>query len=160
MKKLLLWLDKYAEASVMGVMILLTTIFMSVQIVLRYCFGNSLIWVEEVVVYFNVWIGFLGISYCVRYKNDMRIDVSAILPKNFAKILRFISDGILFLSYLYLGNTGIKVVRALMRTHQKSPAARIPMYFVYSALLVGCILATIRFLQRFYLYVRQAKKGE
>ncbi|MDR3258769.1 MAG: TRAP transporter small permease [Fusobacteriaceae bacterium] len=159
MKKLLIWFDKYAEASVMGLLIFLMTIFMAIQIVLRYCFGNSLIWVEEVIVYFNVWIGFIGISYCVRYKCDMKIDASGIFPSTIAKYFRYISSIVLFIVYLYMGYIGIGVVKTLMRTGQRSPAAGIPMYFVYGSLMIGCLLSSFRFIQRFYLFIRSKKEG-
>jgi len=160
MKKTLLWLDRYAEASVMGLMLALITIFMAMQVILRYCFHSSLIWVEEVIVYFNVWIGFLGISYCVRYKSDMRIDVSGLVPAAVSRWLRRGSDFILFVAYVYLGTVGIKVVGNFYRTDQRSPAARIPMFLVYGALLCGCVLATLRFLQRVYLFLREKGRGE
>ena len=158
MKKILRWLDQQGEAAVIGILVAGMSILMGIQVVLRYCFHNSLSWVEEVIVYFHVWCGFIGLSYCVRHNSDMRIDISGIIPKPVAKALRWISDIILMAFYLYMGLTGITVVQNLMASGQKSPASHIPMFVVYGSFMVGCFLALFRFVQKVVLLVLDHKK--
>ena len=158
MKKILTWLDVHGEAAVIGVLVAAMSVLMIIQVTLRYLFHTGINWVEEVVVYMHVWCGFIGLSYCVRHKSDMRIDISNILPPVVAKALRFISDAILLGFYIYMFKTGIGVMRQLISTGQKSAAAQIPMYYVYGALMVGCLLATLRFIQRIILWVIAVSK--
>lgn len=161
MKKIFKWLDLHGEAAAIGIMVAAMAILMMIQVVLRYCFHTGIRWVEEVVIYLNVWCGFIGISYCVRYNNDMRIDASSILPKSVAKLLKTVSDFVLFLFYIYLFKTGLVVVKNLMATGQRSPAAQIPMSVVYAAVMVGCLLASFRFIQRVvrWFLMRKKEKG-
>ncbi len=62
MKQFLHWLDENAEKFSMGLLLALMVILTAIQVVLRYFFKSSIVGVEEVVVYFNVWIGFVGCS--------------------------------------------------------------------------------------------------
>lgn len=158
MKQFLYWLDENAEKFSMGLLLSLMVILTAVQVVLRYFFKSSIVGVEEVVVYFNVWIGFLGCSYGMKFKNDMRVDLSSVLPCWLAVFLRTVSDVILFVFYIYIAYVGHAVIGRLIRTGQRSPAARIPMYVVYSAFMVGCVLAVFRYLQRVWRIVKSASK--
>lgn len=161
MKKFLQWIDLHGEAAAIGVLVAGMSILMAIQVILRYVFHNSLSWVEEVVTYFHVWCGFIGLSYCIRHDADMRIDISGIIPKSVAKVLRWVSDLILMAFYLYMGVTGIGVVQSLMATGQKSPAAQIPTYIVYSSFMVGCFLALFRFAQKLILlFLNRGKRDE
>ncbi len=158
MKQFLHWLDENAEKFSMGLLLALMVILTAIQVVLRYFFKSSIVGVEEVVVYFNVWIGFLGCSYGMKFKNDMRVDLSSVLPHWLSVALRTVSDVILFVFYIYMVYVGRTVVGRLIRSGQKSPAARIPMYIVYSAFMVGCALAVFRYVQRVWRFAKSASK--
>ena len=148
MKKFMTWLDLHGEAAMIGTMVAAMSILMGMQVILRYVFQTSISWVEEVVVYFHIWCGFIGLSYCIRHNSDMRIDISNILPKKVASTLRWISDIILIAFYVYMAKAGVEVVLSLIQSGQKSPAAHIPMFLVYASIMVGCLLALLRFIQR------------
>ena len=160
MKKVLQWLDLHAEGTVIGLLVAAMAILMFIQCILRYVFHTGINWVEEVVVYFHVWCGFIGISYCVRHDNDMRIDLSSVLPPKVARILKVVSDLLLMAFYVYMLITGVGVVQQLKRTGQASPAASIPMYYVYGAFAVGAALALLRYVQRVVLWIKKmTRKG-
>lgn len=160
MKKVLYWLDEHAEGAVIGLLVAAISILMFIQCILRYVFHTGINWVEEVVVYMHVWCGFIGIAYCVRHDNDMRIDMSSILPPKVAKAMKILADLLLMVFYIYMLHTGIGVVQQLQKTGQKSPAASIPMYYVYGAFAVGCALALIRYLQRVVKWIlKLTRKG-
>ena len=57
---------------------------------LRYCFGSALSRVEEVVVYLNVWLGFIGASFAVLPGNNLRVDLDNFIPKKLTLALNII----------------------------------------------------------------------
>ena len=160
MKKLLCWLDQHGEAAFIGVMVALMSIIMLVQTVMRYAFGAGFRWAEEIVCYFHIWCGFIGLSYCVRHNADMRVDISNILPPAVSKTLRLLSDAVLVVFYVFMCYTGIDVIRKLMESGQRSPAGRIPMWIVYAACSTGMFLALVRFIQRGILWFRKRNRKE
>lgn len=150
MKKAARWLDQNIEFSLMSVCLVVITVLTAVQVMLRYCFGSALSWVEEVVVYFNVWLGFIGASYAVLRNNNLRVDLEAFLPKWVNIALNIIAGVATFIFYVYLASIGVRVVIQSIETGQVSPASEIPAYWLYSSLLVGALLASFRCLQRAY----------
>ena len=158
MKYGLAWFDKNFETLVISSLLVAITVLSAIQVVMRYCF-SALSWVEEVVVYFNVWIGFIGLGYAVLRDNNLRVDLTNFLPKKLGFWMKQVADFITFCTYLYLGYCGIGVLEHSMRTGQTSPAAEIPVTYLYLALMVGAILGCFRYLQRMYrLFI--APKGE
>ena len=162
MRKIICWLDKNFEVAVIGLLVMAITILMAVQVVMRYCFANSLSWVEETVVYFNIWIAFLGFSCAMKHNSDLKIDFTYILPKTPRLIVQWLSELILLGFYIYMVKIGFKVVASMIASGQKSTAALIPLYFVYSSIMVGSILAILRYFQKVYLRFSASKnqKGE
>ncbi len=158
MKKLICWLDENFEIAIISVMVTLITIFMTIQVVLRYCFANSLSWVEETVVFLNIWIAFLGLSYSMKKGTDMKMDFSYLLPKIPRLIVNWLSELVLLGFYIYMTKIGYTVVASMIATGQKSSAALIPLYLVYSSLMIGSALSILRYFQKVYLRFSKKRK--
>lgn len=63
-------LEETAIAGLLGVMTLLTFI----NVVLRYLFNTSLIWVLETVTFLFAWLVLLGVSYAVKTTANLGVD--------------------------------------------------------------------------------------
>ncbi len=150
MNKTIRWIDNNFEIVLMSLCLIAITVLCALQVVLRYCFSNALSWVEEVVVYLNVWLGFIGCSLAVLLNNNLRVDLNNFLPKKVSITLNFICGIATFIFYVYIANVGIAVIKQTIQTGQVSPASEIPLYWLYGALLVGSLLASFRCLQRGY----------
>lgn len=72
--RLLRWLDKYFEESLMLILLAAMVCIMGLQVFMRYVMQNSLSWPEEMTRYMFIWFVFLGISYGIR--NDIHIRVN------------------------------------------------------------------------------------
>ena len=57
-----------------AVSLLLTTLILFVNVVLRYVFSASTSWAEEMIRYLMIWITFIGGSVCVRHSAHIRMD--------------------------------------------------------------------------------------
>jgi C4-dicarboxylate transporter DctQ subunit len=101
---------------------------------------------------------FIGISYGVKKGSHMRIDMLEHFFPRLKKPLGFFAD-VCFLAFaVIMIKPGLKVLNAIKLSGQTSPAAGVPMHFVYTGLLVGFSLVIIRTIQKFVLMF--TKKGE
>ena len=146
--KLFAWLDKNFEKWFISGLLVLITLFSALQVVMRYCFSNALPWVEEVVVYMNVWMGFIGCSYAMQQDIALRVDFGPLLPQSVAGILKAVADVVSVGCYLFLCSVGYGIVSNVFSRGQASPAAEIPLWVLYASLLCGSALAVVRWLQR------------
>ena len=158
-KGLASWLDDYFEVLLISTLLVAITILSALQVVMRYTF-TAFSWVEEVVVYFNVWIGFIGLGYAILRDNNLRVDLSNFLPAKISFVIKQSADFITFCAYVYLGYCGVASVKHAFYTGQLSPAAEIPVAYLYLALLVGCVLGTFRYLQRIYRLLTQNRHAQ
>ncbi|MCC8189034.1 MAG: TRAP transporter small permease [Planctomycetes bacterium] len=146
--KILRWLDRHAEESVMIGLVAAMVTLMSVQIFMRYALAASLSWPEELIRYLFIWFVFMGVSYGVRENIHLRVDLlEYLLPR--AKPYLNVVQNLIFLAFcLYLFRPGWTAVRSLVRSGQTSAAMDLPMYLVYASLLVGLSLAVVRMAQK------------
>lgn len=149
MKKILRWLDRNVEESLMMVLLAAMVVFMSLQIFMRYALAASLPWPEELIRYLFIWFVFLGVSYGVREGIHLRVDILEIgVPalKPFLNVLQNLA----FLAFcLFMIKPGFTAIRSLARSGQTSAAMDLPMYLVYASLFVGLALGALRLLQKF-----------
>lgn len=150
MKNVLSWLDKYLEVLLIAAFLVGITVLSALQVILRYCFSSSLSWVEEIVVYFNVWIGFIGCGYAILYDNNLRVDMEDLVPKRISSKLKAIGDFIAFGFYIYIAYCGVEVLKRTIASNQLSPGAEIPVTFLYASLFTGAVLASFRYIQRLF----------
>lgn len=148
MKKTIRFLDDHLELLFISFAVVAISVLMLVQVILRYCFSDSLSWVEETVVYLNVWIGFIGMSYSMKYGTDMRMDFVDMLPPLPRKIFRHLAELVFLFFYIYMAKIGFSVVGSMIVRVQRSSAARIPLYVVYASLMVGSLMAIFRYIQK------------
>jgi len=141
-------LDKNFEKWLISCLLIFITILSALQVVMRYCFNNALPWVEEVVVYMNVWIGFLGCSYAMQQDIALRVDFGPLLPKRLSDAMKTVADLATVCCYLFFCYVGYGIVSSVYQRGLASPAAEIPVWVLYASLLCGSGLAIVRWLQR------------
>ncbi|KEJ91671.1 TRAP transporter small permease [Synergistes jonesii] len=146
--KAIRWLDKHFEESVLILLMIGISCTMFLQVVMRYFFNMPLTWPEELSRYMWIWTTFFSMSYTIYMRNMLRVDLLAeFLPERIRQILeisiQFLSLGI----YSTFAYYSVIVYRSLVTSGRVSPALRIPMYMVYSALCVGFFLSVVRTLQ-------------
>lgn len=131
-----------------AITLLVTSLLVFVQAVLRYVFNSSLYWSDEVARYMIIWFIFIGASIAVREKAHASVDAITVLlspklQKAFA-ILAYLL-GISFCVILIW--SGMKNVLNVYEFKSVTPSLGISMVFPYLALPVGGSLMLIRFLQ-------------
>ena len=143
--KVIRWLDKHFEETVLIVLMIGISCTMFLQVIMRYVFNTPLTWPEELSRYMWIWTVFFSMSYTIYMRNMLRVDVLAeFLPEKVRQVLeiciQFLSLGIYSVFTYY----SLIVYRSLVVSGRVSPALRIPMYLVYSALCIGFFLSVVR----------------
>lgn len=151
-------LNEKGEEILMAFSIWGIVLIMGLQIFLRYIFGEALAWPEELSRYLFIWFTFLGMSYSIKNKSHIRIDILELSFPKLQKSLEIIGDVIFFLFAAIMLPPGARVIRILWETNQTSPGLQAPMYLVYSSVFVGFILVIIRLVQK-YAAVLAGKKS-
>jgi TRAP-type C4-dicarboxylate transport system permease small subunit len=152
------WLDENIESSMLIALSILTVIVVFVQVVMRYIFGSSLVWSEELARYAFIWMIYIGVSYGVKRQAHISVDAFALLFKRKGKFILSLCANIAFLIFaVILTYFSFEVVGQMNST---SPAMTIPMKWVYAAPMVGLLLTTIRVIQRMKIQIASFRTGE
>ncbi len=154
--KVLKWLDRYGEEVLISLLLAVIVLLMTIQVIMRYCFSNSLSWSEELSRYLFIWFTFLGISYSIRYNLHLKVDIIYNLLPKYRPYLMAISDFLFLVYLLYMIEPGFRMLNTLKNTGQTSTAIKIPIYIVYASLLTGYLLAILRLAQK---YLQKYKEG-
>lgn len=146
--KVLKWLDEHFEEYLLVIFLVMIACVMMLQIIMRYVFKASLSWAEEFTRYCFVWSVFLSISFSIKKGSMLKIDaVTSLMPKIVQKILSIVVEIIVLIFLGVLLFNAQDVIKSLIKSGQTSPAMELPMYYVYSASIVGFALGVIRSVQ-------------
>lgn len=143
MKNKLLWILNHIEEIVTFIFFVIMSVFVVIQVFLRYFFGFSIQFAEELARFSYVWVAFIGISISTKYRESIQIDFFIEkLPHYPQKIIRIIINIgtlILFMILVILG-----VDYAWRNRIMFSPAMQISMFLVYISFPLGFFMASIR----------------
>jgi C4-dicarboxylate transporter DctQ subunit len=136
------------EEGLIALFLAVMTVLTSLQVLLRYAFNTGLIWSLEATTYGFAWLVLIGISYCVRTRTHIAVDL---LVKQFTGRVRRIF-GLLAIavclaySLLMLYGSGMFVQRLFTLGHEARdlPFAR---WLLSIILPIGFGLLLLRFIQ-------------
>lgn len=107
----------------------------------RYVANNSLIWTEEYIRFSLFWLVFIASALVSYEEGHLRIEVfQNLLPEPVRQVLDLI------VKLLVLGFLAILIwqtTELYARSGGRSPALKIPMAWVYAAMIVGGILISV-----------------
>lgn len=147
-----------SESVFIGILLLCMSALAVLQVITRYVFFYSIVWLDEVTRYMMIWMTFFGAALAVEKQDHINIDI---LPSAFKKFnidfypiintLIFIFSGV---SIYYAG----MLVSHTAAVGQTTDAMRIPMAAVYFGMLLSYILMAFHSLVRIVMKVK--KKGK
>lgn len=159
--KMIRWLDLYFEEAVCVISLILLSIVMMLQIILRYIFQSPLPWAEEFCRYCFIYSSLFGIGYCIRNNKMLRVDLLvSLMPAFWGKLLDILGDIASLVFYTLFAYASWQTTMKLMSLHQLSPALQMPIWIVYLSGPVGFALAIIRIIQKFILRLLPSQKKE
>ncbi|MFM1991611.1 MAG: hypothetical protein RJA99_4568 [Pseudomonadota bacterium] len=115
------------------------------NVVLRYAFGDSIPWAEEVSRHLMIWLTFLGAGPVLRYGGHIAVEnLQDGLPRGAAVALRILVALMLFGFFAFMVWYGWLYME---RTKfQMTPATQVPMSWVYASMPVGGALLFVHWL--------------
>ena len=146
MKKIIFNLDEY----LMILMLAVSTVLIFAQVVMRYVFGNSLSWSEELARYMFVWQTWVSTGYAVKKRRHIRITSFVDLTSGVKRVLlELIVLAIWFAFSAFLGYESIGLCRMLHAQGQTSTAMGMPMWIAYLSVPMGSIIMAYQIAREF-----------
>lgn len=131
-----------------SLLLMLSIVF--INFVMRYLFGTSITWGEELARYLMIWATFIAASLGVKKGAHITLDILVIyLSEKANRVLRAISYSCCIIYCILVLYIGIPFINSLVEKNQLSPALQIPMSIVYLAIIVGTILMLLRYILLF-----------
>lgn len=135
------WINKAAVGGLLFVM----TVLVFTNVLLRYLFGESIGWVEELSRYLMIWLAWLAIGLASRAGAHIALDLlETALPDFAAMLLRaaiFLIVAAFFAALIVVG-----AQYAAFAWNSTTPMLRLPFGLVYLAVPVGSALTLVHLL--------------
>ena len=151
-------LDKHFEGTLLSISLVMMTVILVAQIIMRYFFKSSLTWAEELSCILLVWSGFLSISYTLRTNTAMRLTMLLSYLPRLGRNAVLLAAQIIML--VFFGCMSVAAVGLLFFTYQSTPALGLPMEYLYVSVLLGFALTVVRAAQNIVRIVRNFKTGD
>ena len=143
------------EKAFLAAALIVCSLLLFVNVVLRYIFLAPIYWAEEFVRYLMVWMVFIGASQVTLWGGHVAVDiVPRVLSKRGNAVLAFLVNVICIFFCVVLAYLSLKQMLRVMRAGQISPALEIPMWIAYLSIPAGTILMLARFIQQFWMRVQ------
>jgi len=145
------FLDKLEEYLIsISLLIIISVLFANV--IGRYFFLHSIAWAEELSRYLNIWAVFIGVSAGVKKGVHIGIPafVNLVIPEREKKAAVILAEIIALSFCVFIAYYGYKLSVAQFEMKQYSPALELPIGLAYSAIPVGMLLSSIRYLQKIF----------
>lgn len=161
MKKLWKWFDENFEEGMLMILLILMTIVMFLQIIMRFVFRESMSWPEEFCRFCFVISGFLSIGYCIRRDKMLKVDIlMGLFPDGVKKLLDVAGRIITLLFFSYFSYHAYFAMMNSIRGGMTSPAMEMPMYILYGSVFAGSVIGVLRQIQNLLCYFRKSDKKE
>lgn len=139
---------RFAELSSILSLILMT-VLVSVQVVLRYAFGRALPWAEEAAIYLMMWVAFVGSAVALRHAEHISLGLIGEKFTGWASSgLRVVVNLTLLAFVILIAILGCQL--AILIGGQRSPSLGIDMFWPYMILPVGCFAMGIELFDRLF----------
>jgi TRAP-type C4-dicarboxylate transport system permease small subunit len=151
--KLIKWLDKNLELSLIIISLAVMVIVMSAQIILRKLLGTYLPWSEEFCRHLFIWIGFLGISLTLRENSAIKFDLlMSLLSKKGQRLINIIGNLAMLIFFVYILQFAVDVTKRMSTS--SSTLLPYSMGLIYSVTVISFVLIIIRLVQLLWKDIR------
>ena len=122
--------------------VLIYSMFFMVIIVLinifsRNFFNSSIYWIDELAGFCIILIGYFGAGIALKKSELMGVNfVINAMPKNISKYIIILVKFLIIIFCFMIFISSIKMVNEMFNLHHLSPALQVPMWILYSIILV------------------------
>jgi TRAP-type C4-dicarboxylate transport system permease small subunit len=134
------------------------SVIIFLQVFMRYVMQNSLSWSEELARYLFILLVNMGISYGVKMKKHICVEVfTSWLPAKTKAIIRILSDVVFLVFAVVIVYYGLETAGTIFVLNQTSPALEIQMGIIYALLPISYAMVLIRLVQNIVEAIRNLK---
>lgn len=145
MRKILEKYDKF-EKNLLILSLLVNTIIVFMQVIMRSVFNASISWSEEMSRYIFIWQIWMGTSIAFKSNQHIKVDLiyNIFKSKRAHKIIETIVDLIWLIFNVFLCYVGFKLLVSMNARGALSSGMRLPLVYVYLALPLSSLILSIR----------------
>ena len=160
--KIAKWLDEHFEEFFLVIFLVLIAVVNLMQVVVRNIDTiPALKWAEEFCRFCWIASVFLSLPYTIRTITMLRVCVLLdLLPETVHKIINILVYFVTAACMALLAYHSVDVVAYMVKSGEKSPAMLWPMWTVYSTMLIGFGLGTVRGIQQGVLHIMRFHEKE
>lgn len=136
------------EENLLAFFLAVMTLLTALQVLLRYAFNTGLIWSLEATTYSFAWLVLLGMSYGVRTRSHIAVDVLVNrLGSERRRVVGLLAIVICLAYALLMLYGGLEFVGRLYELGNRARDIPVARWLLTSILPIGFALLTIRFVQ-------------
>lgn len=129
-----------------------------VNVVSRYMFNHSIIWVEELTQYQMIWITWLGAGLALREGRHVAVDVfEAMMPPGLRRAVRVVIGAAMLAFLATLVVLGLRI--AEFTWTQETPVLQIPTGVPYLGVPIGALVCGLHLVLVFRDFVERRFEG-
>ena len=143
----------HVEETFICLLLVVMTLLVFVEVILRFGFGHGVLWAEELTLMLSGWMVLIGTSYGIKVGSHIGIDMLVRLfpdPLRRAVALVAVAGGIVYCVLFLIGSVHyLDQVTMIDLTMEDVPIPftedeRVPLWFAHSCLLIGFGLIMLR----------------
>ena len=146
MKKFAEFLSSFEQtfAYVLGVLL---TVILFTQVINRYIFSTSFVWLEEIARISFVWLIYFCVASAARQNTHIRIGlIDAFEPASVVKVITIFADILVIGFSLFIVWLGFDLIGSTIEFNEKTPVTNIPMGIIYAVIPFCFALMAFRIL--------------
>lgn len=145
--------EEYFSASLIAIMI----VCLGLQVLLRYVFGTSLSWSEELSRFCFIWTIYVGIALAAKRMQHVRVTaVYLLMPKQMQLVMWMLVDAIWVVFNLIFAWQGILMVINSFEFVERTPTLEWVAAYIYMIIPFGFILMSWRIIE---IYIKHLRSG-
>jgi len=146
MKAALRWVGGF-ESALANVLLVALTVLLVVQILNRYIFNTSFVWLEEIARISFVWLIYFSAASAVKDDRHIRVEVADLfVPPAGIRVMTLVADALVIGFDLVVVWLGILLVYSTIQYGDVTPVTDIPMGVIYAVIPVCFALMAYRVL--------------
>lgn len=136
------------EEAVIGLLLVVMTLIVFFEVVLRFGFNTGTVWADELVLHLSAWMVLFGASYGIKVGSHIGVDaIVKIVSRDTRRVMTLIA---IILSLVYCGlliDGSWVYLRKVYRIGIELEDLPIPKYAAHSILLIGYAMLALRIAQ-------------
>ncbi|GHH98926.1 TRAP transporter small permease [Neobacillus kokaensis] len=142
-------------------LMLIMTVLMFTEVVARYIFGTSFIWIEELTRYLFIWLTFISAAYVTATHSHIKVDAAiAIFPKKIQPVILKIGLVIWLVFSIVITFIGFNYSFTMIQYGGDSPGLGLAKGIIYLGIPLGYLAMSVRLIFQMFKKVTNTSNQE